>query len=56
MLARMMLAGLPVRADAVDELAVLVRGAGADVLADRTEGRAGRPKPCPASAQARTSH
>ena len=32
-----MLAGLPVLADAVDELAALVRDAGADDLADRLE-------------------
>ena len=33
----MMLARLPVSADAVDELAALVRAAGADDLADRLE-------------------
>ena len=34
---RMMLAGIPVPAAVVDELADLVRAAGADVLADRLE-------------------
>jgi hypothetical protein len=33
----MMLAGLPVAIDAVDELAKTVRSVGADVLADRLE-------------------
>ena len=33
----MMLAGLPVPADAIDELAALVRNTGADELADRLE-------------------
>ena len=33
----MMLAGLPVAADAIDALAALVRATGADDLADRLE-------------------
>jgi hypothetical protein len=36
-LAAMMLAGLPVPADAIQELASIVRAAGADELADRLE-------------------
>ena len=35
---RMMLAGVPVQADAVAELADTVRTTGADALADRLEG------------------
>ncbi len=43
----MMLAGLPVPAKAVDELAALVRAAGADDLADRLErGVADEVPPC----------
>jgi hypothetical protein len=38
MLARMMLAGIPVSADATTELASIVRAAGGDELADRLEG------------------